>query len=57
MGVGWGGLIPLQEVPPSGGAVSTPEFDIVMPEGDEFTGWLAGGMGDADIIGVKRTGG
>jgi hypothetical protein len=26
----------------------------VMFDGDEFTGWLAGGMGDADIIGVKR---
>ena len=23
-------------------------------EGDEFTGFLAGGMGDADIYGVKR---
>ena len=23
-------------------------------EGDEFTGFLAGAMGDADIIGVKR---
>jgi hypothetical protein len=26
-------------------------------DGDEFMGWLAGGMGDADIIGVKRSGG
>ncbi len=26
-------------------------------EGDELTGWMAGGMGDADIIGVKRSGG
>ncbi len=26
-------------------------------EGDEFSGFLAGGMGDADIYGVKRSGG
>lgn len=26
-------------------------------EGDEFSGFLAGGMGDADIFGVKRSGG
>ena len=26
-------------------------------EGDEFSGYMAGGMGDADIYGVKRPGG
>jgi hypothetical protein len=26
-------------------------------EGDEFSGFLTGGMGDADIYGVKRSGG
>ena len=37
---------------PEGGMTAEVVF-----EGNEFTGWLAGGMGDADIIGVKRTGG
>jgi hypothetical protein len=26
-------------------------------EGDGFVGWVAGSMGDADIYGVKRSGG
>jgi hypothetical protein len=37
---------------PEGGMTAEVTF-----EGNEFTGWMAGGMGDADIIGVKRTGG